>query len=178
MAIIQVPNVTLLPQDKKNACWYMCGRMMHQWAVASKNTKVIDITTVTTPDNLPVLYANDNGWSIKTCKVLAPRIGLAALTREKRGFAEFKKLLANGPIWASGAKGGFTGSYHVVIIAGVADTGLLLFDPLPINMGQKVWRTWAWMDEFFALTDTGIDSNLLVVPSPDPSPHGVVMKKI
>jgi hypothetical protein len=178
MAIIQVPNVTLIPQDKSNACWYMCGRMMYQWAVDSKNTKVIDITTVTTPDNLPQLYANNNGWARETCKVLAPRLGLVALSREKRGFAEFKKLLANGPIWASGATGGFTGGYHVVIIAGVADTGLLIFDPLPMNMGQKVWRTWDKMDAFFALSDSTIDANLLVVPAPDPSPRGVVMKKI
>lgn len=87
---------------------------------------------------------------------------MTALPRVKRGYAEFQALLLKGPIWAAGAKGGSTGSYHVVVIAGVADTGLLVYDPLPQKTGQKVWRTWDWMDGYFALTDDGIDSNLLV----------------
>lgn len=162
MSIILVPSVTLMPQDKKNGCWYFSAKMMHKWSVDSKKSKIIDPATVTTPDNLPELYKNDNGWSIKTCKVIAPRLGMTALSRVKRGFDEFKKLLANGPIWASGAKGGDNGSYHVVVIAGVADTGLYVFDPLPLNVGRRVWRTWDWMDEFFALSDGDIDANLLV----------------
>jgi Papain-like cysteine protease AvrRpt2 len=162
MAIILVPNVTLLPQDKTNGCWYFCARMMHQWSVDTKKNKIIDPATVTEPDNLFKIYDWNSGWSIKTCKTLAPRLGMTALPRVKRGFAEFKKLLANGPIWASGAKGGSTGSYHVVIIAGVADTGLLFYDPLPLLVGRKVWRTWDWLEGYFALSDGGIDANLLV----------------
>lgn len=162
MAIVLVPNVTLLPQDKSNGCWYFSAKMMYKWSVDSKKGKIIDPETVTTPDNLPELYKTNAGWSITTCKTIAPRLGMKALPRVKRGFAEFKTLLANGPIWASGAKGGATGSYHVVVIAGVADTGLYLYDPLPLSTGQKIWRTWDWMEGYFALTDGGIDANLLV----------------
>ena len=161
MAIILVPNVTLLPQDKSNGCWYFCAKMMHKWSVDSRKGKIVDPTTVTTPDNLPRLYELNTGWATTTCKTIAPRLGMTALPRVKRGFVEFKTLLVNGPIWASGAKGGATGSYHVVVIAGVADTGLLVYDPMPLNVGRKVWRTWDWMEGYFALTDGGIDANLL-----------------
>ncbi len=163
MAIILVPNVTLLPQDKTNGCWYFSAKMMSKWSVDNKKTKITDPATVTDPPaNLFQLYDWNSGYAISTCKQLAPRLGMTALPKVKRGFAEFKTLLAAGPIWAAGAKGGATGSFHVVVIAGVADTGLLLYDPLPLNVGKKVWRTWEWMDEYFAINNPGIDANLLV----------------
>jgi hypothetical protein len=162
MAIITVPNVTLLPQDKSNGCWYFSAKMMFKWSEDNKKNSIIDVETVTKPDNLPELYRTNAGWAVSTCKVIAPRLGMTALPRVKRSFADFKRLLANGPIWAAGGKGGFTGSYHVVVIAGVADTGLLVYDPLPLKVGQKVWRTWDWLEGYFALTDGGIDANLLV----------------
>jgi hypothetical protein len=163
MAIILVPNVTLLPQDKTNGCWYFSAKMMSKWAADNNKTAIKDPATVTdAPANLQQLYEWNSGYSTKTCKQLADRLGMNALDKKQRGFNEFKTLLARGPIWAAGAKGGATGSYHVTVIAGVADTGLLLFDPLPLNVGRKVWRTWAWMDEYFALTNEGSRKNLLV----------------
>lgn len=163
MAIILVPKVTLLPQDKSFACWYFCAKMMSKWSVDNNKTKITDPVTIDTgATNLLELYKGDYGYSTRTCKTLANLLGMTALPKAKRDFAEFKSLLANGPIWAAGAKGGITGSYHVTVIAGVADTGLLLYDPLPINVGKKVWRTWDWMDRYFALDDAGIDANLLV----------------
>lgn len=163
MAIILVPNVTLLPQDKSNGCWYFSAKMMSKWAKDNNKTAIKDPEFVTDPPaNLWQLYDWNSGYAISTSKQLAPRLGLTALPKEKRGFKEFKTLLSKGPIWAAGAKGGATGSYHVTVIAGVADTGLYLFDPLPLNVGKKIWRTWEWMDGYFALDDNGIDANLLV----------------
>lgn len=163
MAIILVPNVTLLPQDKSLACWYFCAKMMCKWAKDNNKAAINDPEFVTdAPANLFQLYDWDSGYATSTCKQLAPRLGMLALPKVKRDFNEFKTLLSKGPIWAAGAKGGVTGAYHVVVIAGVADTGLLLYDPLPMKVGKKVWRTWDWMDSFFAYTDAGIDANLLV----------------
>lgn len=48
MAIIQVPNLTLLPQDKTNACWYFSGKMVHKWASANNKEKVKDPATAKT----------------------------------------------------------------------------------------------------------------------------------
>lgn len=163
MAIITVPNVTLLPQDKSNGCWYFSAKMMYKWSQDSKKGKIIDPQTVKDDRvNLFNLYDSNSGYSQSTCIELAPKLGMKALPKIKRDFAAFKKLIADGPIWAAGAKGGFTGSYHVVVIAGVADTGLLCYDPLPMKVGQKIWRTWDWMDGYFALSDGSIDANLLV----------------
>lgn len=164
MAIILVPNLTLLPQDKSNGCWYFCAKMMSKWAADNNKTKIKDPSTINDErGNLQTLYESNAGYSQSTCGELAQRLGgLTALPRQKRGFEEFKTLIAKGPIWAAGAKGGATGSYHVVVIGGVADTGLLFYDPLPLNVGKKVWRTWDWLDGYFALSDGSIDKNLLV----------------
>jgi hypothetical protein len=164
MAIKLVKSLPLLPQDKSNACWYFSARMLYRWAKENKKTGVKDPASVCDPPaNLQQLYEWNSGYAITTCKQLAPRLGLTALEKKKRGFAEFSTLLDKGPIWAAGAKGGATGSYHVTVIAGVADTGLLLHDPLPLNIGRKVWRTWDWLDGYFAIDDAGIDANLLVI---------------
>lgn len=166
MAIILVPNLTLIPQDKTNACWYFCSRMMSKWAAANGKTKILDPSTSSLNEGrmkLQDLYTGDHGLARSTSKELGDKLGgLKSLTREKRGFEEFKKLIANGPIWAAGAIGGATGAFHVVVIGGVADTGLLFFDPLPMNVGQRVWRTWDYVDKFLALSDSSFDTNLLV----------------
>ncbi|MCY7348240.1 MAG: hypothetical protein LH614_18765 [Pyrinomonadaceae bacterium] len=44
---------------------------------------------------------------------------------------------------------------HVAGIGGVADTGVLVFDPLPLNNGEKSWKTRSWLDEFLAHSATG-----------------------
>jgi hypothetical protein len=164
MAIILVPNLTLLPQDKTNACWYFSAKMVHQWASSHGKPTVKDPASVKTDRlNLQGLYESNAGYATSTCIELSASLGLTALPKSKRGFDAFKALLAKGPIFAAGAKGGADGSFHVVVIGGVADTGLLIFDPLPMRIGAKVWRTWDWMDGFFDITNSRIDANLLVI---------------
>jgi hypothetical protein len=164
MAIIVVPNLTLLPQDKSNACWYFSAKMVHKWASANGKQTVKDPANVKTDRlNLQGLYESNAGYATSTCIELSACLGLKALSKSQRGFDEFKTLLAKGPIFAAGAKGGADGSFHVVVIGGVADTGLLIFDPLPMRIGAKVWRTWDWMDGFFDISNSRIDANLLVI---------------
>lgn len=164
MSITLVKDLKLQPQDKTLACWYFSAKMMYAWAQANKKTGVKDPSTVTDPPaNLQQLYEWNSGYSRKTCKQLASRLGLKALERKKRSFEDFKVLIDKSPIWAAGAKSGVGDGVHVVVIGGVADTGLYLYDPLPLNRGQKVWRTWDWLEGFFALDDDGFDANLLVV---------------
>ena len=165
MAIVLVPGLTLLPQDKSNACWYHSGKMLHKWVGANKKKKVKDPASARTERlNLQGLYESNSGYAPNTCIELAGALGLTAQSKKKRGYEEFKALLAKGPIWAAGAKGGAGGSFHVMVIGVVADTGLLLFDPLPLNRGQKTWRTWEWLDGFFDITSSRMDANLLTVP--------------
>lgn len=165
MGINLVPNLTLLPQDKTNACWYFSSKMVHKWAAANGKSSVKDPTTVKTDRlNLQGLYESNAGYAPSTCIELSKALGLKALDKKKRGYEEFKALVAKGPIFAAGAKGGLDGTYHVVVIGGAADTGLYIFDPLPMRVGTKVWRTWAWLDTFFDIKNSGIDANLLVIP--------------
>lgn len=157
--IYLVEKVTLIPQDKTNGCWYFSAKMMSKWTNdVGRSNKVKDPGTLTDLFNL---YDCNCGYALSTCKTLAEKLGMQALARKKRSFEEYLELLKKGPLWAAGIKGGVDGSPHVVVIAGVADTGVLVLDPLPLNKGHREWKTWSWLDSFLAHESGGFDANLL-----------------
>ena len=154
-----VDKVKLIPQDKTNGCWYFCAKMMAHWSKTAGKKTIIDPADV---KHLFNLYDCNAGYALSVCKTLAKDVCMKALPREKRGYEEYLKILKSSPIWAAGAKGAIDGAFHVVVIIGVADTGVLVLDPLPINVGKREWRTWAWLDSFIALENGTFDANLLV----------------
>jgi hypothetical protein len=158
MAIYTVSNVDLLGQDKTNACWFYAAKMMAAWSKKSGISAIKDPHTVKTLDDL---YTGNCGYALSTCGALAGKLGMKALPRQKRDFAAMMALVKNGPLWACGMKGGADGFEHVVVIGGVADTGVYVFDPMPLNVGSKGWKTWAWLDNFLQLGDNAFDANLL-----------------
>lgn len=157
MAIYVVQDVPMIPQDKTNGCWYFSAKMMAGWA--SKTGK--SIKDPSEFKDLFNLYDGNCGYALSTCKELGGKLGMKALSRTSRGFDEFLTLLKSGPLWAAGLKGGANGFPHVVVIAGVADTGVLVLDPLPLNKGERDWKTWSWLKNFLALDDGAFDANLL-----------------
>jgi hypothetical protein len=158
MAIYVVDKVTLIPQDKTNGCWYFCAKMMAKWSSDSGKGSIKDPAD---QKDLVNLYEGNCGYSLTTCGTLASKLGMKALSRSERGFSDYLSLLKNGPLWVAGLKGGANGFPHVVIIAGVADTGVLVLDPLPLNQGERGWKTWKWLNNFLALDDDTFDANLL-----------------
>jgi len=158
MAIYTVPNLDLMGQDKTSGCWYFSARMIANWSKKSGIGAVKDPSTVHVLENL---YTGNCGYALSTCGTLAGQLGMKALSREQRGFAEMITLIKKGPLWAAGMKGGAGGFEHVVVIGGVADTGVFVLDPLPLNHGSKGWKTWGWLDNFLQLSDPAFDANLL-----------------
>jgi hypothetical protein len=158
MAIYTVSNLDLLGQDKTNGCWYFAAKMMANWSKKSGIGAIKDPVSVKTLDDL---YTGNCGYALSTCGALAAQLGMKALSRQKRDFTEMLKLLKSGPLWACGMKGGANGFEHVVVIGGVADTGVYVYDPLPLKNGAKEWKTWAWLDNFLQLSDPAFDANLL-----------------
>ena len=157
MAIYIVPDVPLLPQDRTNGCWYFSAKMVAKYSRG----------TVKDPETVPVLknlYDGNCGWSTKTAKDLAAHLGMDAVARDPRGPKEMRNLLVTGPVWAAGMLPQGASSFaHVVVIAGVADTGVLVLNPLPLNVGERSWKTWAWLDQFIALDNGDFDRNFLCI---------------
>lgn len=159
MAIYTVSNLNLMGQDKTNGCWFFSAKMMAAWSKKASNGAIIDPSGVKDLDNL---YTGNCGYALSTCGTLADKLKMKAHSRQKRGYAEMLALLKSGPLWTAGFKGGAANGFpHVVVIGGVADTGVLVLDPLPLNSGGKGWKTWAWLDNFLALGDASLDANLL-----------------
>jgi hypothetical protein len=158
MAIYTISDLPLKGQDKTNGCWYFSAKMMADWSNKTGKGSIKDPKTVTDLFNL---YDGNCGYALSTCGTLAGKLGMKALPRQERGFNEMLALLKKGPLWAAGLKGGANGFPHVVVIGGVADTGVLVLDPLPLNYGGKAWKTWSWLKNFLALDDDSFDANLL-----------------
>lgn len=158
MAIYTISGLPLKGQDKTNGCWYFSAKMMAEWSSKSGSGAIKDPSTQTDLFNL---YDGNCGYALSTCGTLAKKLGMKALPRQERGFKEMLPLLKQGPLWAAGLKGGASGFPHVVVIGGVADTGVLVLDPLPLNHGSKEWKTWSWFKAFLALDDDAFDANLL-----------------
>lgn len=158
MAIYTVSGLPLLGQNMTNGCWYFSAKMMAAWSSKTGNGSIKDPSTLS---DLLNLYTGNCGYALSTCGTLAGKLGMTALPRQNRGFSEMMTLIRRGPLWAAGMKGGANGFPHVVVIGGVADTGVLVFDPLPLNQGSKEWKTWSWLKSFLALDDDSFDSNLL-----------------
>ena len=156
--IYLVEKTPLIPQDKTNGCWYFGAKMMSKWASDAGKPAIKDPATLTDLFNL---YDCNCGYALSTCKTLAEKLGMKALSRGKRSFEEYHDLLRNGPLWAAGIKGGVENSPHVVVLAGVADTGVLVLDPLPLDKGNREWKTWKWLDSFLVHESGGFDANLL-----------------
>lgn len=161
MPIFVVPDVNLEPQDKRNACWYFSGKMVASWSRKSKRAVIKDPSIY---DDLRNLYTGDCGWALSTCKTMANKLGMKAVPRKQRDYNEMFTLLQAGPIWTAGMKTVGAESFpHVVVIAGVADTGVLVLDPLPEKQGERDWKTWSWLSNFLDLNNSTFDANLLVV---------------
>ena len=70
-------------------------------------------------------------------------------------------LMTNGPIWTGLQKNwGGHNHGHVVVICGVADTGVFVHDPEPMNQGSTLWLTWGEIN-------TAVDG-LKALASPNP----------
>jgi hypothetical protein len=53
-------------------------------------------------------------------------------------------LAKHGPVFTSVQKNWSENNYsHAIVLCGVADTGVSIHDPMPVNQGSSTWLTWA-----------------------------------
>lgn len=147
MAIVRLTGVPLLSQPTSGVCWHMCSRMLYEWSKATKRGSMKNPATADEgytkrfKDNRDV--AADQNWH------LAEAFSMVQKPNISMDFQSLSSVLQhNGPIWTGLKKnwGGYNHG-HVVVISGVADTGVLIFDPEPMNIGTELWLTWAQINK-------------------------------
>lgn len=158
MSIIKLSSVPLIPQPTDGVCWYVSARMLYKWQTATGRGTMTDPASDSGMkyrfDNNLNWDAENNGWLGGTLSMKRPEVSL--------DFEGVNAVLQqSGPIWAAGWKtwGNKGYSYgHVVVIVGVADTGVLIHDPEPMKKGTVKWLTWAGIKKYiYDMTDADVN---------------------
>ncbi len=141
MGITRLANVPLIPQPTDGVCWYACARMLYRWSQATgrglmKNPQDDSGYFDRFQNNRDVAAFQNNHLGTALNMKLH-----SSLTLDYSTILGF--LQANGPIWA-GLKKNWGGNNHghVVVICGVAETGVFIHDPEPMKQGSTLWLTW------------------------------------
>lgn len=147
MGIVKLSGVPLLSQPTTGVCWYMCAQMLYQW---SKNAKRGTMKDPATADSGYTLRFNNNGdvasgqnWHLAAAFGMVKHSSISMDLKTVESF-----LQKHGPIW-TGLKKNWGGHNHghVVVICGVADTGVFIHDPEPMKVGSSSWLTWAQINK-------------------------------
>jgi hypothetical protein len=163
VSIIRIKNVPLIPQRSDGTCWYASLRMLAEWRKATKGGmgEMIDPQEHTDCKNMADRNA---GWPPENVGLLASWVKAKPRTDIKLDLKSLATALtASGPIWAGGLKTWGTAPHnHVVVIFGVADTGVLVNDPEPVGIGREDWKTWDSFGKF--IKDGSCDVSFLTCP--------------
>ena len=141
MAMTVLSGVPLMWQKSNGVCWYASARMVYTWAKANGKGSMTD------PAADPGYFQRYNNGGDVACTQnwhIAQRFHMQKHTDIKMDYASVNSVLQkNGPIW-TGLRKNWDGNDHghVVVICGVADTGVLIHDPEPMHQGTAKWLTW------------------------------------
>lgn len=159
MGITRLSNVPLRYQYASGVCWFASARMVYAWSQATGRGSMTDPKA--DAGYLARYESNgsvgcDQNWHIAQQFKMKKH---PSINMDYESVNEFLKL--NGPIWAGVQKNwGGNNHGHVVVICGVAETGVFIHDPEPMNQGSTLWLTW---DQINKAAD-----GLKAVASPNP----------
>ncbi len=150
MAIYKVPNVTLVAQPTDGVCWWASLMMLYKWSQATGKGSMIDPLS---DPGFKYRYEQNIDWpaiqnwfivnTLKTVGILSTEIQFNYTSLESM----FQK---HGPIFMSLRKNWNGHDYgHAVVLGGVADTGVLVYDPMPLKRGSLIWLTWAQLQKAY-----------------------------
>ncbi len=118
-----------------------CAQMVYAWGKATGKGSMKDPMSVADmakrfKDNLD-WYSAQNGF-------LANAFNMQKHDKLDMSSAAINSFLSShGPIWTGVQKNwGGHDHGHVVVIFGVATTGVLINDPEPMHQGTEMWLTW------------------------------------
>ncbi|HLG17542.1 MAG TPA: papain-like cysteine protease family protein [Blastocatellia bacterium] len=132
-----VPGMTLIPQTLEWSCWYASAQMLITWR---RNKTLMCESGIVDPSeddpSIKLCKAND-GIANSQIIALARRLGLRAVPPMSPTEAAIESWLRTyGPLWVNGKK-------HIVVIAGIKPGEVYVYDPAPLNKGDRNWRSLA-----------------------------------
>ena len=142
MAIVKVQNVPLVAQPKDGVCWWASAQMCYKWSQATGNG------SMTNPDDdigFAKRFADNGDWYCGKNGFMATAFNMKRFSSLTMDFDTVNTFLAkHGPVFTSVQKNWSGNNYsHAIVICGVADTGVFIHDPMPVNQGSSTWLTWA-----------------------------------
>ena len=147
MPIIKMANVPLVAQRGDGVCWCASALMLYKWSVATKRNQMKDPLS---DSGTKWRWDENKDWASSDNKFLATTLNMKTLSAVPRDYAALNTLFQlRGPIWCAGKKMWGGGNHeHVVVICGVADTGVFIHDPEPVNRGSSMWLTWDQLKKY------------------------------
>ena len=155
MGIFKLSKMTLIPQPGDGTCWCASAIMLYKWGRKTGSLTMVDPLSDSGikqrwEENMD-WKASDNWWLAQTLNLTTH--GDIPLDRD--GLKSF--LEEHGPIWSAGLKTWSGKAFgHVVVICGVADTGVFIYDPQPEGYGSSRWLTWTQIKNFISKGDASL----------------------
>jgi hypothetical protein len=170
VAIFRLGQARVIAQPSDGVCWYATLQVLGRWRKSVRGSMGEMIAVEDQPD-CARMYKQNQTWPADNNSLLAQWLRMKKYSKSEIKM-EYKALYdvmnSKGPIYAAGVKTWGTAAHgHVVAFAGVADTGVLVLDPEPMNTGLERWRTWDEIDGFLNRktaadgTTVSIDYNFL-----------------
>ena len=131
----EVPGMTLMPQQDNTACWYASAQMLIHWKMNRLRMCLADLI----PPSLDAecRKIRDAGGGIVNSEILAmaKRLGLQAVPPMSPTLDALEDWLRRyGPLWVNGKT-------HIVVIAGIRNMSVKVYDPWPPKKGRIDWRS-------------------------------------
>lgn len=131
----EVSGMTLIPQSKTMSCWYASAQMLIHWKMNRLNQSLANL--VPPEFDALCLMTRDANKGIKNPYILdmAQRLGLRAVPPMSPTPQALRTWLQQyGPLWVNGVD-------HIVVIAGINDMQVKVYDPAPRDVGMINWRS-------------------------------------
>jgi len=130
-----VPGMTLIPQTMKLSCWYASAKMLINWRRENRKMSEEKIIDPSEDKISEEMKKTDTGITNPQIVGLAKRLGLEQIPP----MSPTKELIQiwlkqYGPLWVNGKS-------HIVVIAGIIDNQLLVYDPSPRGKGTIELRS-------------------------------------
>jgi ABC-type bacteriocin/lantibiotic exporter with double-glycine peptidase domain len=128
-----VSGMKLIRQTKQMACWYASAQMLIQWRRATKQVTEANVLDPSEDDASKQLFATDHGITNEQIVQLAKNLGLVPVPAQSPSEEAIESwLMRYGPLWVNGKT-------HIVVIAGIQEGSVLVYDPSPSAVGVD-WR--------------------------------------
>ena len=127
--------MTLIPQTLGMSCWYASAQMLIQWKMDKMQQSLANLVPPELDAECIKLRDADKGLINGSILSMAKRLGLCAVPPMSFTHETMERWLYRyGPLWVNGKS-------HIVVIAGIRNMEVKVYDPLPINVGKVDWRS-------------------------------------